>query len=115
MKKGAQLCFFGNDKLSALVKRYLKENRDSLKDLITCHRPTADSDKPMKIKPEKMCVEELRSLIPNLVKESTFRGQPLWGQESKRPQWWPKTIPYKNPKQTSDRHEKELRVHGCKH
>ena len=49
---------------------------------------------------------------PTGVKETTARGQPLWGQESKKPEWWQKRCHLKIRSKTSDRDEK---YHGWKY
>lgn len=39
----------------------------------------------------------LASLLPHLVKFTCNREKPLWGDARRKPAWWPKRIPFKNP------------------
>lgn len=43
-----------------------------------------------------MNLNQLRTLIPLIIKHSTSRLKPFYGEESKKPCWWPDCVPWKN-------------------
>ncbi|KAL1492860.1 hypothetical protein ABEB36_011038 [Hypothenemus hampei] len=45
---------------------------------------------------EKMTQPQLRTFIPNMLRYSNGGRRPGWGQESKRPPWWPEELPWQN-------------------
>ncbi len=42
---------------------------------------------------------ELRVLIPELIRTATGRDQPRYGVEAYKPKWWPPNIPWTTPRQ----------------
>ena len=46
--------------------------------------------------------------IPEMLKYSLGRGKPGWGQESKKPVWWPQDVPWANVRR--DDRTKEAKI-----
>ena len=107
-KNCTSLDFHGDELLADFVQRGIDENRRNLHKLLSTEHGHCNDDNDdeksttlprIPVKPDDMKIQELKSLIPKLVKVTTGRGKPLWNDESKKPRWWPDGLPYKNPSQ----------------